>query len=442
MNSSTRDSVLHAVPLFLTAINILSVFIESFICKPIRLASLNILMNQSKIVAAAYTGFGISGPFSGKEEKSKLEHFETAATSHLLAIAAKELPLGVLGYPENWKFHLSSWVEKNTTAEDVLNRFDIKTPKSFFSTLIARATSSSTIYDASFHRFLGKISQHESMDKHMTTCYNHFDKFFDKSMRADLEAKVSELYVIQDLLDEAVMTRSQDGRELRQRFIDRRVAQISSIIAVVKEEFIEKMLCTIAQGMIAADPSLFRCLEPNQIPINANSHDLSEWFQVRILDAKNAKIAFRTSATNPLQVIPKESVKSSERIETPTLMLQNRQERRQGYVANINNNNNNNGYQHKNNNNINSPRPQNVVQQRGGAPPSNGQPGKQPYQAPSHQATNGQPPSKKVRRHCNWCAANFPTFKWNIQTHNQEDCYRDTAGKYYDAAKAAYPPKK
>ena len=355
-------------------------------------------------------------PVRGNEDTLTLKDVKVAGLKMLADAFKRENPNAIINpgtnyFPINWKTHFNHWIISPSQSRDLLDRPAMREPSKFLDKLIERSKKGvSTTYDPSFRDLAVELAKPQSMERHNRTLFEYHDKFFSSKLEPAIAVSYDQLRdEIILLFQDAAFTKGAP-LEAKNRMIALFNSERSVFIENIHDVYVEKSLCVSLQGIVAADPKLFEMLDKEQIPATANSDELTDMFQERILNHKESAIALKVVAN----LSPLSSVQS-----IPTT------------------NNNNSGT--------------NKRDYSTSTGPTFSKPVKVPRQERHQNASStvgntttqqGKPAAVKAGlKNCEFCRIKFPnsnSFTW----HNHDYCFRDPKSKAYDPLKAAVLPTK
>ena len=356
-------------------------------------------------------------PIRGNEDTNTLKDFKVAGLKMLADAFKRENPNAIINpgtnyFPINWKTHFNHWIISPSQARDLLDRPAMREPSKFLDKLIERSKKGvSTTYDPSFRDLAVELAKPQSMERHNRTLFEYHDKFFSSKLEPAVTVRYDQLRDdILLLFQDAAFTKGAP-LEAKNRMIALFNTERSHFIENIHDVYVEKSLCVSLQGIVAADPKLFEMLDKEQIPATANSDELTDMFQERILNPKESAIA--------LKVVTNLSPLSSAQTISTT------------------NNNNNSG--------------SNKRDYTSSSGPNSGKPGKVPRQDRQQTASStvGSTTTQQTKpavvktglKNCDFCRTKFPN-SISCTWHNHEYCFRDPKSKSYDSLKASVPPTK
>ena len=357
-------------------------------------------------------------PIRGNEDTNTLKDFRVAGLKMLADAFKRENPNAIINpgtnyFPINWKTHFNHWILSPSQARDLLDRPAMREPSKFLDKLIERSKKGvSTTYDPSFRDLAVELAKPQSMERHNRTLFEYHDKFFSSKLEPAVTVRYDQLRDdILILFQDAAFTKGVP-LEAKNRMIALFNSERPHFIENIHDVYVEKSLCVSLQGIVAADPKLFEMLDKEQIPATANSDELTDMFQERILNHKESAIA--------LKVVANLSPLSSAQAISAT------------------NSNNNSGSNKRNfttaSSGSNFEKPGKVLRQER----------QQTAASTSGSATTQQEKpaiAKPGTKNCAFCRAKFPnsvSYMW----HNHEFCFRDPKSKCYDSLKASVLPTK
>lgn len=410
------------------------------------------VVNTQSVVLSKY---GIASPFYGSESREDILKLRDCANLFFKDQATKDNLPDEATYPARWKLLLDPWFVanapgNNVPARDILRRPDVTTPDHLFTRLLARVNSSTTQISDKYRKMLMRVCEFSSMDTHLSTLHEYFTDNFTEMFQPELENSIAANHTTSLILDDprfaADFDRNVTTRLLRAELVASIVVQNAAVIQTFKTNYVERSCRVVLQGMISAIPDLLKDLEPGEVPLNATSFELADWFQ-RILNNKQMKIAMRTSENaNPLQKI---AVNIQQVF--PTQIAQNDEQ-----FARDN-------YRFKKERKLANQYQGQTIQAMAQNPaftnpPHLQRPGSNvsfggPNRNNNFTQKNGKPPGGKFtkpplpvikplfNRHCAFCMTLYPLNKRAYSNHDHQFCFRDPSNRHYDAKKASYPPK-
>lgn len=336
---------------------------------------------------------------------------------------------------QSWSTLLTHWVVNPSEAYNVWSRqgIDVNSVEDMFEILISRKKVSSTLYNDIVYKHLVELAKPKSCDQHFIEMHKHHTKLFDDCYGPALSVALNDNIQFDTILEDNVFAR---GTGLIQaEAIRARIETIKDdILKKAKAEFVEKHTRLELQALVLADPSLLDYLDRDQSPADANSTQLTNWFQSKILrGAPNGPFHIALK-TNPNGVSPLSKVPIIVNNNTNTVQTHGVQN-----VVNqpIINNTNSNIQNHK----MKKQKMTQHHQQPTQFVPNNNKVRKvnQSQQPGTQQPSPNVIIKKKPRKFCAFCKTTYPKSK-TCDSHYPEKCYRNPQSASYDQAKAAVLP--
>lgn len=362
--------------------------------------------------------------FSGSESVEVLERAKAAAFKMFNDACRKDptLPANII-VPDNWKTLLTHWIIPHGEAYELWEREDIDKAEEYFNTLISRKKQLSTSYDPTWRDYLCKLSSPRGMD-HQNRLMREFHTNFWKDKLSELVlAELARTVNFGDILNNEMFIKGA-GLEIKNDLIENKRIQLNAVAKNLQDIYVEHAMRNNLQGLVAADPQLFKYFDNAQVPLTASSKELTEWVRSKILYGKpegpwNIQLRTNTGIVSPLTKAPVFALPATtvpRANPTPPPINHAQQQQPQGQPQ--------------------PPRGGNRGgrSQRGGRAQNFFEDGEINQQQPQPATI----PQKK--KHCAYCRKSFPKSKV-FETHNQDTCFRVPGTPNFDAVKARTPPR-